>query len=81
VRKESVMTREGTKHCATVGDVVVVESHRVGGERRRGEIVEVLGAGEREHYRVRWEDERETIFYPGSGDATLEHPARAHAHS
>lgn len=54
------------------GDLVVIEAHRVGGAQRRGQIVEVLGEGEHEHYRVRWEDESETIFYP-SNDAKVEH--------
>jgi Domain of unknown function (DUF1918) len=71
--EERKMKQTRTKHAAATGDVVVVESHHVGGERRLGEIVEVLGEGEREHYRVRWEDDRETIFYPGSSDATIEH--------
>lgn len=57
------------------GDRVVVEAHKVGATRRRGEIVEVLGEGEHEHYRVRWEDESETTLYP-SNDATIEHVRR-----
>ena len=39
------------------GDRVVVEAHRVGATQRSGKIVEVLGEGEHEHYRVRWDDE------------------------
>jgi hypothetical protein len=54
------------------GDLLVIEAHRVGGPQRRGEIVEVIGEGEHEHYRVRWENETETIFYP-SNDAKVEH--------
>jgi hypothetical protein len=57
---------------ARVGDEVSVESRRLRGSRRRGEIVEVLGASGREYYRVRWEDGRETLFHPSS-DAVL-HP-------
>ena len=48
------------------GDLVVVEGHRVGESRRIGEILEVLGEPEHEHYRVRWDDGRETVFYPSS---------------
>jgi hypothetical protein len=51
-------------------DRIWVDSHAVGGPRRTGEIVEVLGAPDRARYRVRWEDGRETIVYPGS-DASL----------
>ena len=57
---------------ARAGDAVSVESHRLSGARRRGEILEVLGEGERRRYRVRWDDGRETIFHPAD-DAEL-HP-------
>jgi Domain of unknown function (DUF1918) len=55
---------------AAVGDLVVVEGHHVGESRRIGEVVEVLGSPGHEHYRVRWDDDRETVFYPSS-DATI----------
>lgn len=55
-----------------VGDLVVVHGHRLGEPSRTAEILEVLGAGEHEHYRVRWEDGRESIFTLGS-DAVIEH--------
>jgi hypothetical protein len=50
--------------------MVVIEGHHVGEGRRTGEILEVLGEPGHEHYRVRWEDGRETVFYPSS-DATV----------
>jgi Domain of unknown function (DUF1918) len=53
------------------GDTVIVEGHRVGESRRLGEILEALGTPGHEHYRVRWEDGRETVFYPSS-DATIQ---------
>jgi hypothetical protein len=55
-----------------VGDVVVVEGHRIGEGRRIGEILEVLGEPGHEHYRVRWDDEHESVFYPSS-DAVIQH--------
>ena len=58
------------------GDVIVVEARRAGGTRRKGEILEVLGESGHLHYRVRWEDGAETIFYPSS-DAKVEHVAAA----
>jgi translation initiation factor IF-1 len=66
-----------TKEASRVrpGDVVIVEGHRVGDSRRLGEIIEVIGEPDHEHYRVRWEDGRETVFYPSS-DATIR-PGRA----
>jgi len=54
------------------GDLIEVESHQVGGVHRKGEILEVLGEPGHEHYRVRWEDGTETIFYP-STDAHVVH--------
>ena len=57
------------------GDVVIVEGYRVGESRRLGEILEVLGTPGHEHYRVRWEEGRETVFYPSS-DATIQAATR-----
>jgi hypothetical protein len=38
-----------------------------GGPPRHGQIVEVLGRAGHEHYRVRWIDGRESIFFPAEG--------------
>lgn len=54
-----------------VGDRVVVESERVGQAAREGEIVEVLGSASEVHYRVRWQDGHESIFFPSAGSATI----------
>ena len=52
---------------AKTGDRIVVESTHVGQPRREGEIVDVMpGEGENEHYRVRWEDGHESIYFPSS---------------
>jgi hypothetical protein len=41
---------------------------------RLGEILEILGSDDHVRFRVRWDDDRESIFYPGS-DATIRvHP-------
>jgi hypothetical protein len=58
-----------------IGDLVVIEGHRVRQGQRIGEILAVLGEPGHEHYRVRWEDERETVFYP-SNDAIIQHAER-----
>ena len=55
------------------GDLLVISSHRVGERRQTGEVLEVIGTGERPHYRVRWEDGHESIFFPGSD--TIVRPA------
>ena len=45
-----------------------LETHAIhGGPSRRGEIVEVLGAAGHEHYRVRWDEEHESIVFPADG--------------
>lgn len=54
------------------GDVIVIAGRHVGAAERIGEILEVLGTPGHVHYRVRWDDGGESIFYPGS-DATIRH--------
>lgn len=56
--------------AAQPGDVLVVHGHATGDPGRTGVILEVLGTGDGEHYRVRWDEEHESLFWPGS-DATL----------
>jgi hypothetical protein len=52
---------------ANKGDRIIVESNKVGGGTRAGEVVEVIaGSGGVTHYRVRWDDGRETTFFPSS---------------
>jgi FtsP/CotA-like multicopper oxidase with cupredoxin domain len=51
---------------ARPGDHVVAQGFR-GKPGRRGEVLEVLGAPGREHYRVRWDDAHESILYPTDG--------------
>lgn len=57
---------------ARPGDLVVVGGHHVGDHGRIGQILEVLGERGHERLRVRWEDDRETIFFPGP-DASIRH--------
>jgi hypothetical protein len=56
---------------AQVGNLVIVDGHRIGEARRIGEILELLGESGHEHYRVRWDDGHETVFYPSS-DSTIQ---------
>ena len=60
---------------ANAGDMVIVEGHRIGEARRIGEILEVLGEPGHEHYRVRWDDDHESVFYPSS-DSTIQKAER-----
>lgn len=69
------MGESTTEQRARAGDLIVIHGHRVGESSRTAEILEVLGEPGHEHYRVRWEDDRETIYYPG-GDATIQPAVR-----
>lgn len=69
-----------TKHStadARLGDWL--EARGIHGEpARRGEIVEILGGPGHEHFRVRWDEQHESIVYPADGVSVVRHhPARA----
>jgi hypothetical protein len=55
---------------AQVGDRIIVESNKVGGSRKAGEVREVIEGAGGKHYRVRWEDGHESIVFPSS-DASV----------
>ena len=55
---------------AHVGDHIVLESNKVGGTRRSGEVLEVIEGSGGQHYRVGWQDGHESIVYPSS-DASV----------
>ncbi len=59
---------------ARPGDELVVDTMHTGEPPRRGEVLEVIGDGDTLHYRVRWLDGHESVFYPGS-TAHVVHPA------
>ena len=50
---------------ANRGDQIVVETAVLAAARRRGEVLEVIGEGQRERYRVRWADGHESVYFPG----------------
>ena len=50
---------------ANRGDRIVIETNTLDAARRSGEVVEVIGQGESEHYRVRWDDGHESVYFPG----------------
>ena len=57
--------------AVSVGDRVAVESEQVGQAAREGEILEVLGALDVVHYRVKWDDGHSTTFYPTAGNMRI----------
>jgi hypothetical protein len=60
---------------ADVGDHIVIETTALDAPRRRGEVIEVIGQGEKQHYRVRWQDGHESVYVPGP-DARVEAGSR-----
>jgi len=50
---------------ARVGDWIEIHGHAQGEPPRYALVLEVLGTPGNEHYRVRWDEERESILYPG----------------
>ena len=51
---------------AHVGDGILVDSMELGHPPRKGEVIAVMGDGDVQHYLVRWDDGRESYFYPGN---------------
>jgi hypothetical protein len=50
-------------HGARQGDWIEVTG-LPGRPARRGKVVEVMGAGDHERYRVRWDERHESVFFP-----------------
>ncbi len=64
------MNAARTSRQARPGDAVEITAHHVNDAPRTGVILEVLGEQGTPHFRVRWEDGHESIFYPSS-DAVI----------
>lgn len=66
---------------ATAGDGLLVRGRHVDDEDREGVIIAVHGEAGSPPYLVRWNDGRESVFFPSS-DAVVEHfPATRPAES
>lgn len=66
-------TKDSNQPAARPGDRLVARG-LPGYETRHGEIIEVLGAPGHVHYRVRWDDEHESLFFPASDGVHVVHP-------
>ena len=65
-RFNEIMMPAKTTSSAHVGDWIEARGvHRE--PSRRGQIVELLGHDAHEHYRVRWDEQHESILYPADG--------------
>jgi hypothetical protein len=60
---------------ARVGDLLEARGTH-GKPSRSGKIVEILGGPGHEHYRVRWDDQHESIVYPADGVSIARAPGR-----
>jgi hypothetical protein len=60
------MANKQIASTARVGDWIETRGLH-GRPSRRGEIVELLGSAGHEHYRVRWDEQHESIVYPTDG--------------
>ena len=43
---------------------------------RRGQVEEVVGSSSHKHYRVRWDEQHESLFFPTEGTRVVKHHAR-----
>jgi hypothetical protein len=55
---------------ARVDDWIAVDAVG-GGPGRRGQIVEVLGGPGHRHFRVRWDEQHESLHFPSQGTRVL----------
>ena len=60
------MPTEHSRGDARAGDRLEVRGIH-GEPPRRGEIMEILGRSGHEHFRVRWDEQHESIVYPADG--------------
>lgn len=51
---------------AQIGDELVVDNMELGHPPRRGEVLEIMGEGDAMHYKVRWDDGHESVFFPSN---------------
>lgn len=73
------MTQNANTKHAHVGDWLEVGGPP-GTMARRGQVLEVLGAAGHTHFRVRWDEEHESLFYPTDGSLIV-HQAPRHEHN
>ena len=69
-----------TTHKAHVGDWIEVDAIG-GGPCRTGQITEVLGAEGHQHFRVRWDEEHESLHFPAQGTRVLREDPNGHLES
>jgi len=68
-------TAPGTTAPARKGDLIVIDSSKVGSPAREGEVLEVIQGAISVSYRVQWPDGHQSLIAPGLGSARVV-PAR-----
>jgi Domain of unknown function (DUF1918) len=53
------------------GDLIVIESEKVGTPPREGEVLEVVQGQVSVSYRVRWQDGHQSVIAPGAGNTSI----------
>jgi hypothetical protein len=66
------MTATHTTVHARAGDWLEARGIH-GGPGRRGQILEILGRPGHERYRMRWDEQHESIFFPADGVSVVRH--------
>ena len=56
---------------AKPGDVIMIESEKVGSPPREGEILEILHGQISISYRVRWQDGHQSVIAPDAGNTSI----------
>ena len=74
-RTQTSVSRHTTVELAQPGDWVEVDGTQ-DANPRRGEILEVLGSGHHTHFRVRWDEEHESLLYPAPEGGLIVHTSR-----
>jgi hypothetical protein len=61
----------GATQPAAPGDVIVVDSMKVGSPSREGEVLEVIRGPVTVSYRVQWNDGHQTLLTPSGGNTRV----------
>jgi hypothetical protein len=59
---------------ASAGDVIVIDSEKVGSPPREGEVLEVVQGQVSISYLVRWTDGHQSLIAPGAGNTRIVPP-------
>jgi hypothetical protein len=62
---------KATSSSAKAGDLIVIESEKVGSPAREGEVLEVVQGQVSVSYLVRWTDGRQSLIAPGAGNTRI----------